>query len=450
MSFKRVRLAESRDRQRQAFALPQHHQLLHALARSISPASRWYSLRMQNGFGCSAVRANTIHSFWDRMTLNHATRRASSDAFSPDLRRTRRLASGIAAAALFSLAGCGTQQPETPAPRPDEVKAKIVRLIPSNIPDRQGWATDIYTAFVALDIPPSSENICSVLAVTVQESTFQATPPVPGLAKIAREEIYRRASRLHVPRFVVDTALDVKSTNGKTYSQRLAAVRTEEQLSAIFDDFLSIVPLGKQLFGTFNPVKTGGPMQVSIAFAEGRRWEYPYERKGSIRDEVFTRRGGMYFGIAHLLDYPASYTQPLYRFADFNAGWYASRNAAFQNAVSMVSGTKLALDGDLIIHGSSKVGQTEQAVRSLLSRLDMSETAIRNALERGDTHGFEKTPLYEKVFKLADKRAGKPLPRAVLPGIRLESPKITRNLTTAWFANRVNDRHIACMKRAGD
>jgi hypothetical protein len=364
-------------------------------------------------------------------------------------RAARRLAVTLTSALMLGLAGCGTQKPEVPAPRPDEIRAKIVRLIPSNIPNRQGWATDIYAAFDALAIPPTNENLCAVLAVTVQESTFQATPPVPGLAKIARDEIYRRASRLHVPRFIVDAALDVQSPNGKTYSQRLAAVRTEEQLSAIFDDFLGIMPLGKQLFGTLNPVKTGGPMQVSIAFAEDRARDYPYRREGSIRDEVFTRRGGMYFGIAHLLDYPASYTQPLYRFADFNAGWYASRNAAFQAAVSRASGIKLTLDGDLIIHGSRKAGQTERAVRSLAGKLDMSDTAIRNALERGDTHGFEKTTLYERVFALADKHAGKPLPRAVLPGIRLESPKITRNLTTAWFANRVNDRHLACMKRAG-
>lgn len=364
------------------------------------------------------------------------------------LGKTRRALSAALALVLLGLAGCGSQPPKKPAPRPDEVRATLLRALPATLNDRKGWAADIQSAFAELDLPATDQNLCAVLAVTAQESTFQARPAVPGLAKIARQEIYRRAGRLHVPQFVVNAALDVSSPNGKTYNERLDAARTEEQLSAIFDDFVSIVPLGKELFGNFNPVKTGGPMQVSIAFAEDRRWTYPYAHDGTMREEVFTRRGGMYFGIAHLLDYPASYTEPLYRFADFNAGWYASRNAAFQNAVSRASGIKLALDGDLIIHGSSQAGQTEKAVRSLAGKLDMDDTAIRNALERGDTEGFEKTRLYERVFELADKRAGKRLPREVLPGIRLESPKITRNLTTAWFANRVNDRYLACMKRA--
>jgi len=48
---------------------------------------------------------------------------------------------------------------------------------------------------------------------------------------------------------------------------------------------------------------------------------------------------------------------------------------------------------------------------------------------------------------LADARAGKPLPRAMVPSIQLDSPKITRKLTTAWFATRVDDRYQRCMRQ---
>ena len=348
------------------------------------------------------------------------------------------------------LGGCSSQDTRTgPVLTPEQTRARIVQLLPATVSDRQGWAADIQVALVAQDLPASDENLCSVLAVTEQESTFQADPSVPGLAKIARTEINRRASKLHIPEFLVRSALNLTSPTGKTYNQRLDAARTEGQLSAIFDDFIGMVPMGKTLFGSLNPVHTGGPMQVSIAFAEQRAKDYPYEVAHSIRQEVFTRRGGMYFGIAHLLGYPADYSQSLYRFADFNAGWYASRNAAFQNAVSQVSGIPLALDGDLTIPGSYAVGSTERAVRALGKQLGMSDNAIRRQLEKGDSLAFDETELYRKVFALADRQQGKPLPRAVLPGITLKSPKITRNLTTAWFAQRVDERRQRCMNRAG-
>ncbi len=359
--------------------------------------------------------------------------------------RTARL---LLATTLLILAGCAMRPPEPPRPTPEQLRATVLQLIPREVPDRAGWAADIQTAFTALDIPPTTENLCSVLAITQQESTFQATPAVPGLARIAREEIDRRAARLHIPAFVVNGALNLPSSTGKSYAERLKSVRTEQQLSELFDDFIDMVPLGGRLFGGFNPVRTGGPMQVSIAFAEDNARGYPYPVPGSIRDEVFSRRGGLYFGIAHLLGYPANYERHLYRYADFNAGWYASRNAAFQNAVSRASGIKLALDGDLIIHGSSQAGATERAVRALAPQLRLDERQIRRALERGDRLDFEDTDLYARVFALADRAAGTPLPRAMVPQIQLESPKITRQLTTAWFANRVEERQKQCIARA--
>ncbi len=360
-----------------------------------------------------------------------------------------RLLSVLLVAGL-ALAGCASPSTQKEAyRRPADVRAEIVRRMPAGIPDREGWAADIQVAFAAQGLSPSASNLCAVLAVTQQESTFQANPPVPGLARIARGEIDRRAAALHVPGFLVDAALKVKSTDGRSYAERLGAVRTEQELNAIFEDFTERVPMGERLLGGFNPVRTAGPMQVRIAFAEAHAKGYPYPVPGSIRDEVFTRRGGMYFGIAHLLGYPTRYDRPLYRFADFNAGWYASRNAAFQAAVSEATGLPLALDGDLLRPGAplDDPGDTERAVRTLGPQLGMDDGDIRRALARGDQLEFEDEALYREVFAFAERARGRPLPRAVLPGIKLESPKITRDLSTAWFANRVDTRWQQCMAR---
>ncbi len=361
----------------------------------------------------------------------------------------------LAALSAITLFGCavdeGVRGPLPP--RPADVRAQIAGLLPANMADRAGWAVDIHAAFTALGIPPNPSNICAVLAITEQESSFQADPSVPNLGRIAREEIDRRADRLGVPKLAVDVALKLSSPNGRSYGERIEAVRTEQELSLIYEDFIGMVPMGKRLFSDYNPVRTGGPMQVSIAFAEQhvRARPYPYPVESSIRHEVFTRRGGLYFGIAHLLDYAAPYDKPLYRFADFNAGRYASRNAAFQGAVSLASGIPLVLDGDLVRHGSdagTRPGSTELAVRSLNRHLDMSEAAIRRALEQGESAEFERSTLYRRVFELAEKIEGRGLPRAVVPNIELKSPKITRKLTTDWFANRVDSRHRRCLARA--
>jgi hypothetical protein len=361
----------------------------------------------------------------------------------------------FAALGVLTFFGCaiddGVRGPSPP--RPADVRAQIASLLPANLPDRAGWAADVYAAFATLGIDPNVPNLCAVLAITEQESTFQSDPQVPNLGRIAREEIGRRADRLGVPGFAVDVALRLPSSNGKSYGERIDAVKTEKELSRIYEDFIDMVPMGRRLFADYNPVRTGGPMQVSIAFAEqhARERPYPYPVDSSIRHEVFTRRGGMYFGIAHLLDYPAAYDRHLYRFADFNAGRYASRNAAFQNAVSVASGIPLVLDGDLIRHSSdaaSKPGSTELAVRALDRHLALGDAAIRRELEQGEGPGFERSALYRRVFELAERIEGKALPRAVVPTIELKSPKITRKLTTDWFATRVDARHQRCLARA--
>jgi hypothetical protein len=156
----------------------------------------------------------------------------------------------------------------------------------------------------------------------------------------------------------------------------------------------------------------------------------------------------MYFGIAHLLDYPAPYDRYVFRYADFNAGHYASRNAAFQAALAQVTGRKLSLDGDLV-RADAAPGETEEAARSVSRELGMDAARIRRDLEQGKRRDFEQTELYRRVFELADRRSGKAVARAVVPSIELQSAKFTRRLTTQWFADRVVTRHRQCLARQG-
>jgi hypothetical protein len=305
----------------------------------------------------------------------------------------------------------------------------------------------------ALGIEANSENVCAVVAVTAQESDFRADPSIPGLAGIAARELEKRRASAGIPKFMLHAALAFQSSDGRSYSERLKVATTERQLSDVFEDFAGRVPLARTFVADRNPVRTGGPMQVSVAFAQAHAavHPYPYSRSASIREEVFSRRGGIYFGIAHLLHYPAPYDDHLYRFADFNAGRFASRNAAFQKAVSDLSGAPLELDGDVLRYeqGLPARGRssTELATLKLADPLHMSAAEIRRDLELGLTARFEHSRLYSGVFALAERVHGQPAPRAVLPTIVVETAKTTRRITSDGFARRVADRYRSCLAR---
>ena len=329
-------------------------------------------------------------------------------------------------------------------------RALLDRLLPPRISDRQGWNNDIVTAFTALKIPYRAENFCAVAAVIEQESSWQADPTVPNLPAIVWEKIGERANKYLVPLPVVKAALLKTSPNGKSYKARIDSLRTEREMNLLFEDMSAEASKLGLPMNMKNPIRTGGPMQVSVEFAEAhvKIWPYPYQTGNSIRNDVFTRRGGIYFGSAILLQYPAPYQDMIYRFADFNAGRYSSRNAALQAAVSQLTGHKLTLDGDLLSYtGKRATGSTYQALLSLRSRLDMSQSAIERDLQQEKSSALAQTELYRKVFALADRQAGKPLARERMPQIDLHSPKISRKLTTQWFADKVNGRYQACMAR---
>src|SRR5882724_1184210 len=386
----------------------------------------------------------------------------------PPLRRQALLAAIVALAAF--LTACASQRP--PRISPTDAHALIERALPGGLTDRSGWAEDIYTGFTAQGLEPTHENICAVVAVIEQESGFHVTPVVPGLPAIAWKEIRARSEHAGIPWMLAHGALGLSSPTGMSYADRIDRAKTEKDLSDIYEDFISAVPLGHTLFAEHNPIRTRGPMQVNVAFLKQTSAvrTYPYPVKSTMADELFSRRGSVYFGIAHLLGYPARYPRYLFRFADYNAGQYASRNAAFQNAVSVASGIPVAPDGALL-PGNGGVGTTESAVRAIEGRLEVEDDAIHSALEKGKSPRFEDTAVYRRVFMLAEQRpplgvpslapaggslAGRsvaarsparPVPRALVPRIKLQGPKISRNLTTDWYAHRVDGRFQQCLHR---
>ncbi|HUP29555.1 MAG TPA: DUF1615 domain-containing protein [Usitatibacter sp.] len=353
------------------------------------------------------------------------------------------------------LAGCATgpEAPRGPPVTAEEARARIAAHLPPKLPDAKGWATDIYAAMASLGVAPSVENICAIVAVTEQESGFKANPEVAGLSAIAWKEIERQRESVGIPKLILDAALLLPSSDGRSYRDRIDAARTELDLSDAYEDMIGRVPLARRFLEDRNPVRTAGPMQVSVAFAQShaRSRPYPYPVATSLRQELFTRRGGMYFGIAHLMDYPAGYDAMIHRFADYNAGHYASRNAAFQKALAEATGIPLDLDGDLVRMENGSIardpGSTERAARVLGQRIGMDEAQVRRDLEHGAQADFARTRLYQRVFDYAEAKSGKSLPRETLPQIPLKSAKIRRSLTTEWFAKRVDTRYRACLAR---
>lgn len=337
-----------------------------------------------------------------------------------------------------------------------EGSALLDKLLPRGIPARREWHGDIMTAFSHLKIPYAPQYFCAVLAVAEQESGFNPDPVVPNLSKIVWGQIEERRQKYFIPSLVVDAAMLKKSPNGQTYKERVNALRTKKQMNALFEDMIRELPFGQTIFEHKNPIRDGGPMQVSVAFAETqvRAWPYPYSYT-SLRDEVFSLRGSVYFGTAILLQYPISYPDMVYRFADYNAGRYASRNAAFQQTVQHLSGQKLALDGDIMLYSdkmnrvlSGATSDTQRALNGLAGRLRMSPDEMARDLRQEKLAAFSQTEVYKRVFALAD-QSGKAAPRQIIPQIVLISPKFTHQLTTEWFARRVDGRYEKCMERGG-
>jgi hypothetical protein len=338
------------------------------------------------------------------------------------------------------------------------------------VKDREGWATDVLAALEAHQFPEDPDTVCQVLAIIEQESNFQENPAVPGLPRMIKAELEKRVGKLGPlgPPALRELLSGKAPGTKRTFEQRLDTLKTERDLDVLFRDILEhyrerfpaplkALDLLGVLFGTsaedFNPVTTVGSMQVSVTFAQQLAAK---ERRevAAVRDELYTRRGGVHFGTARLLGYEAAYTQPLYRFADYNAGVYASRNAALQEQVATLIKTELVLDGDLLAYDKrgeplDRETNSSKAVTTFAERFapELTPRRIRRDLEEEKTARLESTDTWRAIKRVYAQRLKTDPPYARVPEVTLESPKLSGARSTAWFAKNVELRYRRCLAR---
>lgn len=369
---------------------------------------------------------------------------------------------------LLGLSGCVRKVPLDERPR--MTVTEVTERIPEQVTDREGWATDVLAALDERRLPADPETVCQVLAIIEQESGFQADPPVPGLPKLLRSELEKKVEKLGpLGKPALHELLSGKAAGTKlTFEQRLGTLKTERDLDVLFRDILHFYEekfpapyKALDLFGAlfdaspedFNPVTTVGSMQVSVRFAEELAAK---ERRevSQVRDALYTRAAGVYYGTARLLGHQAAYSQSLFRFADYNAGVYASRNAALQEQVSDLVKVPLTLDGDLLAYdkSGSPLDRETKSLAAILSfraqfAPELSERRVRADVHEEKKAELENTETWRAIKRVWAQREGADPPYARVPEVTLKSPKLSHDRSTAWFAKNVNGRYQRCLER---
>lgn len=354
---------------------------------------------------------------------------------------------------------------------------QIKSIIPNRVNDRGAWAKDIFDISEQLGIPQSKENMCTIIAVVDQESNFVADPHVPGLGAKAVKEVEDRFDEKFKDKLgeniggtvagYFQEVLRNQPSPEDNYLKQMRKVTTEKQLDELYREIFDHMAkhyhvsaltgaaklVGQDIGEKLNPITTLGSMQVHISYAKD------HKRQGGniaeLRTDMYTRYGGLYYGIHRLMMYPAAYEKPIYRFADYNSGMYSSRNAAFQSMLNDLTAAELSLDGDLLLYNKNgnpraEKGESERELINVFAANNVLITPrqIRNDLKEEKDKKFEKTQTYKAVSQLYETKIGKKPMYAIMPEVVISGPKLSRDYNTNWFATRVDGRYQTCMQKA--
>lgn len=341
---------------------------------------------------------------------------------------------------------------------------KIANAMPNRNQDKTAWANDIYDIFNTLKIERNKQNICSAIAIIDQESNFKADPPVPNLGKTSLNELNSQLDEKlgKILAGYFRNMLKNEPTPQNSFEKQILAVQTEQQLDKIYHQMFDYFSqkyytakitnvtklVGGDIAEKLDPISTLGSMQVHINYA------HDYRRNNGnsedLRRDLYSQYGGLYYGIHRLMLYPASYPEPIYRFADYNSGMYSSRNAGFQKMLAEISKQKLDLDGDLLIYTSKGQSQSEKALNLLAQQgvIALTPSQIASDLKKEKTQAFETTQTYQTISSLYKMKTGKNPLTAIMPQVVISGAKLSKDYNTQWYADSVNKRYLSCLAKA--
>ena len=298
--------------------------------------------------------------------------------------------------------------------------------------ERDSWEDALEFAFEASDVKKTPENFAIVLAVIEKESSFYENPELDmkGICEEAIKDYETNSEEASWGRWKACT----------TYWEEAIAIKTEKDyVNSVFQKGNFISNSADFVFGLFgsdkfNPQKltSAGPMQVNIETAmKLSREDGEIIEETQMYDYLFTKPEGIYYGVKNLKPILETYPPEEdlnnldFIFADYNAGLYKSRNAAFQNRINVILGVKeLQEDGVLGI-------KTARALNKILGK--EIQIASNGRIVGSDIKSFEDSSMYKRIDTEYKKKTGQEPIYAIVPDISTESIKYDKPLTVVNY-----------------
>jgi len=355
-------------------------------------------------------------------------------------------------------------------------------------------ANALVDAMHSNQIPITDVTLAICLAQIEREGEFLLDPPIPNPVKMynryknkALTDIRSRLRQIspHAETVVMPIVLNqVIPRYEKVYRDKIYACKTERDLERILTNIVADLRADKKISSLFSipfigdnlraefekgiqiledPIKRVGMMQVdvdkalSIARAQGKEITRP-----QMRETLYSLEGNLQYGLnllaipikAYLTDDKGAVECV---FADYNAGEFASRNAAVQDYLNTLLRThdpsfpNLVLDGDLLSYKEARVpnstlSNSEKAFIQFGKAYKISSLTpdqIRKDLLLEKTPEFEQTLTYRSLRETYAKVFHSQPAYARLPEISTDTAeKLGRpNITTDHYVSGSKRRY---------